>query len=172
MADTFDEYENNIFDIGRNIYKSYVDRFIKKQYVTVPREEFTVIRECHSWHLDDRTNNRISLDKIINVLNQQSPTHLNHMIKRFNLEIRQKDLNITKSVSVIRNDSFDQSPTMKDINPTSVNAIPPLFLGKNVAHNKNNKNHHSRTASILLRKPLYKPKNVTHPVDDSGIKKE
>ena len=42
-----DEIENNIYDIARNIYSSYIQRFIKKRFVTVPIEEFAVIRECH-----------------------------------------------------------------------------------------------------------------------------
>jgi len=86
QASVFDDYENTLYDIARTIYRSYVQRFIKKNYVTVPREEFQVIKECHDWHLSDRENNRISLEKVISVLNKQSPTSLNHMIRRFKAE--------------------------------------------------------------------------------------
>lgn len=82
MFGVFSEIENTIYDIACNIYRSYVQRFIKKRYVTVPREEYQVVNECHTWHLSDRENNKVSLDKIISVLNNQSPTNLNHMIRR------------------------------------------------------------------------------------------
>jgi hypothetical protein len=86
LIETFEEYENTLYDIARSIYRSYVQRFIKKCYVTVPREEFAIIRECHTWHLSNRVENRISIDQMVRVMNQQSPTHLNHMIRRFKLE--------------------------------------------------------------------------------------
>ena len=82
----FDEIENNIYDIAKSIYNSYVQRFIKKRFVTVPTEEFNVIRTCHSWHEEDRSNNRISMDKVIDVLNQQNPTSINRMVRRFRNE--------------------------------------------------------------------------------------
>ena len=85
MEKTFNDYEDSLFHIAQYIYNAYVDRFIKKTFVTVPREEFGIIRECHSWHIKDRGNNRISRDYVINALNRQSPTNLNRMIKRFKM---------------------------------------------------------------------------------------
>lgn len=86
MSDTFDDIENTLYDIARVIYRAYVQRFIKKLYVTVPREEYQVINESHSWHLSDRENNIVTLDKVIEILNKQPPTNLNHMIRRFRIE--------------------------------------------------------------------------------------
>jgi len=92
MNTVFDDYENVLYEISRSIYKAYVQRFIKKRYVTVPREEFQVIRDCHTWHLSERTKNRISLDRVIKMMNQQSPTNLNHMIRRYkNEQLRKTD---------------------------------------------------------------------------------
>jgi hypothetical protein len=91
MTSTFDEIENTLYDIARVIYRAYVQRFIKKLYVTVPREEYQVINEAHSWHLSDRENNMVILDKVIEIMNKQPPTNLNHMIRRFRLENSQKD---------------------------------------------------------------------------------
>jgi hypothetical protein len=154
MTETFDEYENTLFEIGRGIYRAYVNRFIKKRYVTVPREEFAVIRECHTWHLVDRTENRISLDQVVIIMNQQSATNLNHMIRRFKLEMtRQKeqtDLTLLQSQSARSNKSFEQSPAVRKINSTP---IPYILPGK--------KNDRNRTVVILPRKPLYVPKTDT-----------
>ena len=83
FADTFDEYENTLYEIAQQINSNYIKRFIKKKYVTVPKEEYTVMKACHSWHLEDRERNRISLRKVIELLNEQTPTSLNHMIRHF-----------------------------------------------------------------------------------------
>jgi len=85
VADSVKQYETIIHDIATFIYNAYIQRFIKKLYVTVPKEEFNVIRECHSIYLSDRTQN-ISLSRVISVLNNQPVVNLNHMIKRFKLE--------------------------------------------------------------------------------------
>lgn len=157
MAETFDEYENTIYDIARSIYRAYVQRFIKKRYVTVPREEFSVIRECHTWHLSDRAKNRISLDQVIRILNQQSPTNLNHMIRRFKLEqSRQKEQQSQvrpRSDSMRSTRSFEQSPVVRNLN-SSTSRLPPVpQLGT-----PNVQTTQSRTSTLLPRKPLYKPK--------------
>ena len=86
FADTFDEYENALYDIARNINNNYIRRFIKKKYVTVPKEEYQVMKACHTWHLEDRAKNRISLRKVIDILNEQTPTNLNKIIRRYNNE--------------------------------------------------------------------------------------
>ena len=83
---TFEEYENILVEVAKFINKAYVDRFIRNLYVAVPQEEYAVIRSCHEWHLNDRSRNKISLSKVIEVLNQQEATNLNKMIKRYYLE--------------------------------------------------------------------------------------
>lgn len=82
----FDDYENILYKIAQFIYRSYIARYISKRYITLPVEEFAVMRECHNWHCQDRGNNRINEEKVIEVLNQQPPTNLNHMIRRFRID--------------------------------------------------------------------------------------
>jgi hypothetical protein len=90
--DQFDKYENALYAVAKYIYNSYVSRFIHKKRVDVPKQEYAVLHACHAWHLQDRINNRISQEKVIEVLNNQQPTSLNQMIRRFHMEqiIRQK----------------------------------------------------------------------------------
>ena len=132
MHIVFDEYENTLYDIARSIYRAYVQRFIKKRYVTVPREEFAIIRECHSWHLSNRAENRISLSQIIKVMNQNSPTNLNHMIRRFKLEqTRQKEQQTNsrpRSDSVRSNKSYEKSPAVRTI---TAHNVSPMMLSQN-----------------------------------------
>lgn len=113
MTSIFDDYENCLYNIAQSIYKSYVQRFIKHNQVVVPREEFQVIRECHSWHLSDRNTNRISLEKIITVLNKQPPTNLNHMIRRFKMELEEKTKNprsVESSPAIVGSSSPEHAP--------------------------------------------------------------
>lgn len=106
---TFDDYERTLFDVARSIYRAYVQRFIKKRYVTVPVEEYQVIKDCHSWHLSNREGNRISLDCVIQMLNKQSATNLNHMIRRFKIEQAKHD-EVVPRVVKSRNNSSMNSP--------------------------------------------------------------
>ena len=133
QVETFDDYENTLFDVARMIYRSYVQRFIKKRYVTVPREEFQVVKECHDWHLADRVENRISLEKVISVLNKQTPTGLNHMIRRFKTEQakkkeQQEEMKFPRSYKGSRNNSVQNSPAITAVDGTPV--ASPLLLGK------------------------------------------
>ena len=78
----FEDYENHIYDIAGDITNAYIERFIKKNYVTVPIEEFGVIRKCHNWHVENRVENKISINKVIEILNDEPATNINRMIKR------------------------------------------------------------------------------------------
>ena len=78
----FEDYENHIYEIAQDITNAYIDRFIKRNYVSVPIEEFSVIKKCHEWHIDNRLENKISINKVIEVLNQEPATNINRMIKR------------------------------------------------------------------------------------------
>ena len=82
-ADIFDEYENILYKIARMIYHYYVSRYIKNKYVTLPREEYLIMKKCHDWYLSDRQNNRIFTSKIIEFLNEEPPLNLYKMIRQY-----------------------------------------------------------------------------------------
>jgi hypothetical protein len=77
----FDDYENNLFQVAKNITKAYVFRYIKKKHVKMPREEYSVMKESHTWHLSNREQNKVNIEKIISIMNQRPPTSLNKMLK-------------------------------------------------------------------------------------------
>lgn len=121
FADTFDEYENSLYEIAQQINSNYIRRFIKKKYVTVPKDEYVVMKACHSWHLEDRDRNRISLRKVIDLLNEQSPTSLNHMIRHFKLN-NKKDVKRPRAKSdldTINPDEFEVDPSASGNPPPS-----------------------------------------------------
>jgi hypothetical protein len=77
----FDECEDSIYAIAKYIHRAYMDRFIRRQFVTLEREFFTIMRLCHDWHKEDRQNNKVDLDKVIEVLNTRYDHVLNKMIR-------------------------------------------------------------------------------------------
>ena len=77
----FDEYENNLYSVAKNIYKAYVFRYIKRKHVKMPKEEYTVMKNCHTWHTSDRGNNKVNIEKVIEVMNERTPSNLNRMLK-------------------------------------------------------------------------------------------
>ena len=88
MNTDFDNYETILSDITTQIYKAYVDRFIKKQFVVVPKEQYNVTKECHSHYLRDPYNNRITREVVRRFLDNQPPTNLNKMIKCFKIGVK------------------------------------------------------------------------------------
>jgi len=90
MRNAFEEYENILYSVARMIHYSYVQRHIKGLWSTLPTEEYKVDCACHSWHEEDRKSNRVTLGKVIEVLNEQTPTNLNRMIRRFTEEQRNR----------------------------------------------------------------------------------
>jgi hypothetical protein len=137
MEKTFDEIENNLYEVSENIYTAYVQRFIKKRFVTVPAEEFAVIKECHKWHETDRTNNRINMEIVINILNKQTPTNLNRMIRRLknqkNSEVTNKNTSKLRQRSNTLNSDNKNSPlliTKQTEKPNISIKIPELDINK------------------------------------------
>lgn len=128
---TFDEIENIIYEIAKQIYTAYVQRFIKKRFVTVPTEEFKVIKECHKWHESDRANNRISLEKVIDILNSQSPTQLNRMIRRVKNEKIDRTQHKNEFTQRVRSNTMSSvnSPALKP-SKSKLTIKSPLLLSK------------------------------------------
>ena len=83
QASVFDECEDNLYAIAKYIHKAYMDRFIRRQFVQLEREFFSVMRICHEWHKMDRQYNKVDLDKVIEVLNTRYDHVLNKMIRMF-----------------------------------------------------------------------------------------
>ena len=84
-ADIFDQYDDTLHKISRMIYHFYVNRYIKNQFITLPREEFLIMKKCHDWYLTDRQNNRIFSKKVMEFMMDEPPLNLYKMIRRFNL---------------------------------------------------------------------------------------
>lgn len=111
MATIFDDYESVIKKISAVIFTGYVNKFMKGNRTVVPKDEFRIMSMCHEWHKLDRHNNRVTQERVINVLNKQTPVFLNHIIKRYNSE------KLTKE----NPRSYESSPALNAIKPE----LPP-----------------------------------------------
>ena len=134
MGEAFDDIENTLFEIAKTIFNNYVQRYIKKRFVTVPTEDFAVMRECHAWHERDRTN-RVSLEKVITGLNQQPPTALNKMLRRWRNEKTGKEENKTAAKQRTRSNTIPESGTPRTDPMEEPPMTSPLLLSQNRRRN-------------------------------------
>lgn len=87
----FDDYEECLYNIASGIYKAYVERFIQKQHRLVSPREYVIIKQCHGWHLDNKKTNKVSLDKVRDVMDLQQPQLLNQLIKDYKLFLKSQE---------------------------------------------------------------------------------
>jgi hypothetical protein len=75
-VDDFKYLEKNLLLLSKYIHKKYVDRFIKKQYAAVSPAEYQIVKECHGWHIQDRKNNIVTLEKVQEFIYKHDPQNL------------------------------------------------------------------------------------------------
>lgn len=87
----FKDYERCLTQIAGDIHNAYVKRYIKKEKITIPQEEFIVMSKCNQWYRENPKDNRVTAKVIAQAMDYEEPTSLNKMIKRLKLEERQKE---------------------------------------------------------------------------------
>ena len=88
----FEEYENILYDTSKRIYDAYVRRYIKREFMTLPPEEYKIMSQAHEWYLQNKTTNKITYNKIIDIMNSQEPTKLNRIIRNIKLDAKIEQL--------------------------------------------------------------------------------
>ena len=86
----FEEYENTLYTISKQIFAAYMARFVEKKFIKVSPDKFRIIKLCHSWHQADKSNNKMSLEKVIRFVNMQDAIYLNRIIKQYKLDLKEK----------------------------------------------------------------------------------
>jgi hypothetical protein len=81
----FDELEDNIRQVARILHQFYINRYIKNQYITLPREEYNVVKKAHQWHLLNKKDNIVFSQNVLDIINKETPLSLYKMIKRYNM---------------------------------------------------------------------------------------
>lgn len=89
--DLFLEYENILYQIAKLVRIYYIQRYIKNKYVTLPKEEYILMKKCHEWYLSNREENRINVSKVMEILNQEDVLSLYKMIRRYQMNQNQSN---------------------------------------------------------------------------------
>ena len=71
--------EITLLNVSREIFQAYMNRYIHKRYVYIPKCEHLVMQMCHKWHNEDRDHNKISINKVFDVL-ENLPTKMLYSI--------------------------------------------------------------------------------------------
>jgi len=110
LIESFNMYEEFLSVITDNIHSAYMKRYVHKDFVSLPPNEFRVMRVAHMWHVEDRDSRRVTKDVIYEILNEQYPTSLNKMIKRIKYDSPPPTVNVVDFRS--NYDKYDdESPT-------------------------------------------------------------
>ena len=72
--ESFDHAEDEIDNLVERLHTMYVNRYIRKDFSQLPKEEFVTLQRCHEWHTADRCNNIVTAAKVRDYLNS-TPTH-------------------------------------------------------------------------------------------------
>ena len=88
----FENYENIIYTVARQILNSYIKRFINKQHEVVSQDKYRIIKLCHERHLMNKEENKISINIVLSFINLQDALFLNRLIKSY-----KKETLVTKS---------------------------------------------------------------------------
>jgi hypothetical protein len=75
--------EEEFFTLGTYLHRMYVRRYIKKQFTVVHPTHFYVIKQAHAWHCTDRSSNIVTMDKMMELLNEQTPVQLYKMYQEY-----------------------------------------------------------------------------------------
>lgn len=121
--DLFLEYDNILYQLAKLIRYYYIQRYIKNKYVTLPKEEYILMKKCHDWYLLNRVENKINVSKVLEILNGEDTLALYKMIRRY--QINQHNQEQYKYDN--NNNDVMQYPTTRTMRPTvSMEILPDV----------------------------------------------
>jgi len=77
--DYFMTSELALLEVSKLIFQAYMNRYIHKRYVFLPKCEHIVMQMCHKWHNENRDLNKISVNKVLSIL-EELPTKMIYSI--------------------------------------------------------------------------------------------
>ncbi len=81
--DLFNNVEKSIHNLAKKLHLMYMDRFINKNIVQLPKEEFVFLSKCHEWHIQNRKSNIVTFDKVKSQLDVTPFYYVEIMLGRF-----------------------------------------------------------------------------------------
>jgi len=88
----FERYENILYFSAQYILGAYINRFIKKEFTTVPQDEYIIMQKVHNNYM--QTRQKVNLENVFDVMNECPPTLLNKIIRRYNFEKRNQEKDV------------------------------------------------------------------------------
>lgn len=79
----FIDIESKIYETAKLIHSFYMSRYIYKQFVYVPKPEYIVIQLSHKWHLENRDENKVNVDKILEIINNLPIKKIYSLLKNY-----------------------------------------------------------------------------------------
>lgn len=96
----FDNFEDIIQKLAKYIYFCFQERYIKGKYVTLPKEEYIVMRKCFDY---SQQNSSIRDEDVLNILNFENPLYIYKMIQRFKMNENNQTFNYRKNDALFFN---------------------------------------------------------------------
>ncbi len=84
----FERYENILYFSAQYILGAYINRFIKKEFTTVPQDEYIVMQKVHKHYI--QTREKVNLENVFDIMNECPPTLLNKIVRRYISEERKQ----------------------------------------------------------------------------------
>ena len=82
----FHQTEQMLMEIARRINFWYTERYVHNRFVSVPFPEYSIMKKCHQWYMEDPQNRRVYIRVVTDFLNKESALSLYRMINRVRQE--------------------------------------------------------------------------------------
>ena len=78
----FQDIERGIEEVSKRINSWYTERYVKNRFISVPFAEYSVMKKCHQWYLQDVSNRRVYIRVVMDFLKRESPLFIYRMLLR------------------------------------------------------------------------------------------
>ena len=89
-ADEFNDYEAVLQEVAQEIYDGYIARYLKREFIQMPQEQWYVAKDIHEAYLQDPVSCRISPELVDLFLCRLSAVRLNYIIRQHKLRAQAK----------------------------------------------------------------------------------
>jgi hypothetical protein len=168
QAHIFDDYEHALFQAAKQLGQMYVFRYIKDRHMTLPKEEYYLLKKCHEWNLKDRVKNRVHTRTILELLNAETPIVLFRLSRKYlpaRKGLNSQDRNGNMAFPVLSDPNHQNNPNYNTNFNTNYN---PNQINKVFSNNTGGKSY----ADMLLTPPSNcSPPNVLEKGNNDNINK-
>jgi len=96
------DMEDQLKTMTLYLHRMYVRRFIKKLYTILHPTLFHVLRKAHTWHSENRKSNIVTLEKMTELIEEQSYSNIYRMYHEFKEQASRRLVQTTQPVILSR----------------------------------------------------------------------